>query len=393
MLFSVLFLACNSSKNLVKVQNINDIKKIYPNNLIYSLPKTKIVIVVEIEKIIKNKGPYGKFTDKYLGALNKTIKKNETFWEISKVKFFSYPIVDTSKTFIVGTKNNYSSFPLTLSKEGFPIAYNIAKTKYDHTNEINLNNSAINNNKSKKLSSNFISSNKNYKIVYDTVYKEEVYDTIIRKVPILKPNLVIKTTEEQAKELADRLTILRDDRAALLVGEADNENLPRGDALKIMLNEIDKLEAEYLSMFIGRTDTLRYTYSFSYIPSKNDINIRKTLFKFSESSGILPSENIYGTPVHFEIDVKNYSKNLKKYQSDIELYKKMDKKNNSGFCYRIPKKASVKLIYGSQVISEKNIFISQLGIIQYLPSEIFENKNLKIEFYPNLGSIKSINYQ
>lgn len=390
--FAILLLfSCNSSKEIIDVQNINSLTSNYQNNFVYSLPKTKIIIVVQVEKIIQNKGPFADFTDKYLGALNNMIKQNETFWNISDVSFLSYPVIDTLNTYVIGSSENIF-LPLSLTKEGFPIAYNDSSQNYQFK-QLDLNSSGLNDDHSKNLSFNFVSSDKSYKVTYDTVYKEEVYDTIIRKVPILKPNLVKKTPEEQAKELADRITVLRDDRAALLVGEADNDNLPTGDALKIMLSEIDKLETEYLSMFVGRSDTLRYTFTFSYTPENNVYQQSVILFKFSQNSGLLPADNIYGTPVYFKISSNNKSSNISNYNYNSNLLAQVSRKTlNKGLFYRIPQQATVKLVFNSQIISEKNMYIAQHGTVQFLPANIFKNPNLKIKFYPELGSIESISF-
>ncbi len=384
-----LFLSCNSQKEVIDVQNINNLSSIHQNNLIYTLPKTQIIVEIEVEKIIKNKGSFSEYTDKYLGALNNTIKQNSTTWTISKVNFYSNPIIDTSNTYIIGLENNFFT-PITLTKQGFLVAYNNPNATYQ-PKQININQSGMNDNHSQNLSFNFVSSDKSYKIEYDTVYREEVYDTIIRKVPILKPNLVKKTPEEQAKELADRITILRDDRAALLVGEADNDNLPSGDALQLMLNEIDKLEADYLSMFIGRTDTLKYTFSFSYTPSKTELNKKILLSKFSSTNGLLPAENIYGSSVFLQINTDNNLNNVVDFNSKLRIFEQMQKKTiNKGLYYRIPQTSSIKLLIDNQIISEKNIDIAQFGTIQFLPASIFSNPNLKIDFYPEYGSVKSI---
>lgn len=393
LVISVFVFSCNSSKEVIDVQNINKLTGNFNNHLIYSLPKTKIIVVVEVDKIVQNKGPYADYTDKYLGALNNLIKQNETFWNIADVQFYFYPVIDTANTYVVGALSEEVFFPLKLTKDGFPVSYNSDAVDYN-TDQFIHNTSGFNDDHSQNLSFNFVSSDKSYKVVYDTVYKEEVYDTIIRKVPILKPNLVKKTIEEQAKELADRITLLRDDRAALLVGEADNDNLPTGDALKIMLNEIDKLEAEYLTMFVGRSDTLRYTYTFSFTPEYNDFKQSVILFKFSNRSGLLPSDNIYGSPVFFKVNSVNKASNISNFNYNLGLNQQMDRKQvNKGLYYRIPQQSSVKLVLNSQVISEKNMYIAQHGTIQYLPANIFNNSDLKIIFYPELGSIKSINFQ
>jgi len=391
-IFLLVFLACKSTQPVIQTNKITQDKEILKAGLIYNLPKTQVIVKVHILKIIQNKGPYIDFSEKYLGQLTNVIKQNQTIWDISNIEFQTVPIVDTANTFIISNSQDYSFLPFKLSKEGFLLSYNNNNIEYDDKKY-----DFANNNNNTKNNENFsfvlVSSDKNYKIVYDTIYREEVYDSIIKKVPILKPNLVRKTKGEQAKELADKLVILRDDRAALLVGEGDSEYLPDGDALKLMLDEIDKLEASYLSMFIGKTDTLKYTYSFSYIPTENDVDKEITIFKFSKNNGMLAADNFYGTSVVLEINSDNYSNTIKNFHFQQYMLKKdIKKKEKAGLYYRIPQKVNISVKENGKVLAEQKVYISQLGTVEFLPENLFGNDQLKIEFYPHLGSIKSIHY-
>jgi hypothetical protein len=388
--FASLFFACKTSKDFVSVQNLKSIQTYYPNNVVYNLPKTQIIICVEVSKINNSKGPYSEYTEKYLGILNNVIQKNESFWEICNVTFYSIPIIDTLNSYVISSKSNESIIPFSFTKEGFPVAYNSNDVVYEIP-ELKINNSAINSQSAEAFSFNVLASDKPYKTIYDTTYREQVVDTVIVKVPVLKPNLVRKTNEEQAKELADRIITLRDDKAALIVGEADNENLPNGDALNIMLEQIDLLQKEFLTAFIGKSDTIKYSFYFTYTPGENDFDTQIPIFKFSPQSGILPFENFIGSTVYLDIKAeKIFSDNLRLYNSQSESYYQSKKNSNSAFYYRIPQKSKISLTINSQTISEKTIFISQLGSINYLPVEIFRNPDLKIIFNPELGSIKSI---
>ena len=386
----MLFSACGTQKDVVQVQNITKIDSYNPTAMIYNLPKTKIYVVVEVEKIIRSKGPYSDFTEKYLGSLNNVVKENNSSFQISNINFYSVPIIDTAQTYVVSSSNFELLYGLNMTRDGFLISLNDNSITIDNQNIDVVRKNNLDNNV-ENYTFDILTSDKNYKIVYDTVYREEVYDTIIRKIPILKKNVILKTPAEQAKELADQILTLRDDRAALFVGEGDSDYLPEGDALQIMLAGIDKLEKDYLSMFVGKTDTVKYTYTYSYVPNENEFYKKIILFKFSENSGVLPSDNLFGTPVFFEIVADNYSENIKNYQKKQFLFEQMNKvKKSSGLFYRVPERVSIRILHNSHILSYKSIFVSQLGAVESLPSELFNNKNLKIEFYPELGSIKNI---
>lgn len=390
---AILFLfSCKTSISVIETCKSNEVNKIIPLGIVYNLPQTMVYVKLEVNKIIKTEGPYSEFTEKYLGSLNDVVDQTNTSWSISKINIFSSPITDSSNTFIVYNTKGISYLPIKLSRGGFLISYNSNGIEYNEANDDYFGNN-LNSNTKENFSFSVVSSDKNYKIVYDTLYSEQIKDSVVHKIATLKPNIVQKSNEEQAKELADKINILRDDRAALLVGEGDNDNLPDGDALKLMLLEIDKLEASYLSMFVGKIDTIKYTYTFSYLPSKNDINKNIVLFKFTKNSGVLPFDNIYGTPVSMQIFSDNYTNSINLFNAQQEkLIKENNKELNSGLFYRVPQKTKIIIKQKDQIIGQDDIYINQLGTVESLPKDLFGNEKLKIEFYPELGSIKSIFY-
>ncbi len=387
----LLFANCKSSKNLISVRNINEKENYKPTEFIYSLPKTKVFIVVEVTKIVSTKGVFAEYTEKYLGSLKK-VSKNRTSYRVSDISFYSKPIQDNSQIYVVSNPEFENTFAINVTQEGFPVSVNMPEIVAENFNSDIFSDKKF---KEKNITQTFntLTSEKNYKVVYDTIYREEFFDSLIRKVPVLKKNVILKTPEEQAKDLADQILVLRDDRSALLVGEGDSDYLPDGNSLKIMLQGIDKLEKQYLSMFVGRTDTIKYRYTYSYVPEDNDYYKKIILFKFSNSTGVLSSESLSGTPYCLEIEANDYIKNIKKFQETQALFEQVEKKDkNVGLVYRIPQKAIFRVLENKKIIKYQEIFVPQLGTTEALPAEIFKN-NVKIQFFPDLGALKSIDIQ
>lgn len=395
LIFSLLILflfSCRTSISVIETYKSDEVSNTIPKGIVYNLPQTMIYVKLEVNKIVKTEGPYRDFTEKYLGSLNEVIDQSNTSWNISKINIFSSPITDTANTFIVYNSRGISYLPFKLSRDGFLISYNSNDIEYNETKNDYFRNN-LNTNTKENYSFSIVSSDKNYKIVYDTLYSEEIEDSVVNRITTLKPNIVKKSNEEQAKELADKIMTLRDDRAALLVGEGDSDYLPDGEALKIMLGEIKKLEESYLSMFVGKIDTIKYTYIYSYLPSKADINKDIILFKFTDNSGVLPFDNIFGIPISLQIITDNYTNSINLFYNQQEkLSKGENKELNSGLFYRIPQKTKIIIKQKDQIIGQDEIYINQLGIVELLSKDLFGNEKLKIEFYPELGSIKSIYY-
>ncbi|HAY31196.1 DUF4831 family protein, partial [Alistipes sp.] len=74
-------------------------------------------------------------------------------------------------------------------------------------------------------------------------------DTAFLKVPIDKQSTVEKSAESMAADAANMIFSLRRHRLDLVTGEA-GENV-FGGGLKAALDEISRLEQEYLALFLG----------------------------------------------------------------------------------------------------------------------------------------------
>ena len=63
----------------------------------------------------------------------------------------------------------------------------------------------------------------------------------------------------------------------------------------------------------------------------------------------------------------------------------------NGFAYLTPANGMVKLLQSNNVIAQKIININQMGLVRYLPSTLMENADFKAEYYPETGTLKSVN--
>ncbi len=388
--FYVLLIACKSTKPVLTVEKITEVKAYKTNHIFYSLPRTAIAVDVEITKKVYKKGPFSEYASSKLG-ITKVIEKDYVEWNISGVEFQTIAKFDTTQIYVINSNMaNITNF-VNLSKEGFLIGFNTKAGTYYSDIEIN-DNMLINNEDEVSLAYEDITIKKNYKETYDTAYHEVANDTSFVKVPMITTNIVSKSIAEKAHELAEQILVLRDDRNALLVGEGDSQYLPTGDALNIMLDGINTLEAQYLSMFIGKTFTTKQIYHFEYIPIENQKFRQEILFKFSEADGYLPSSSLKGKPVFLEIESEQYMELMNKFYAGQVLYKRTEKvkDKNSGLVYRMPQKAKIKLTHNSKELHSENILIAQYGVNLQLPASLFFNNDYAIEFYPKYGTLKSI---
>lgn len=380
----IILFSCQNTKNLIKIQNTKKLNTIDFSYLPYNLPQTQIIIKVNIRRITYVKGPFEEYTIKYLGSNIKTIKNSLTKWEILDAEISSNPIIDTNNTYIVSFNDNFV-LPFNFSDEYFPISFN-CKNNEIKTNE----NSFLNEeqkNKNKDTNRIFLGA-KPYKTVYDTSFIEKEIDTFKIQMPILKSNISRKTNDEQAKEIADKLNTLKEDRYLLIVGQSD-KIISTTELLSNMLTQINEYEQQYIRAFIGYTDTTEYTYIFTYTPLESETNIITPLFKFSTENGILANDASIGTDVYLKISTNSvYINNQKLYSSYVNALNQ--KKKFNLLPYRVPQKSNISIIYQNSKIINKQIDIAQFGALAYLKTEVLFDKNTNIIFNPEYGSIKYI---
>ena len=375
-----------NKKVLIQTRRLNQINRFSNNYLIYYLPKTQIIIKLQATKIVENKGPYADYAQEFLGNLTNIITKNRTYWQISDIQISTVPIRDTNNIWAVNS-SMINAYNFQLTPQGFPVALN-KNIKYTPVQTDTQSFTKLN--KRTDSSETLLIIDQGYKEVYDTIFKTQTYDTIQRTIPIIKKQLIKKSIREQARDLADKIFELRDYRESLLIG--DNDQLPDGQALRQMLAGIARLEKQYLAQFIGRTDKTIFHYKFAFTPEPTNNVVQTILFRFSPKLGLLPANDLNGQPVILEIQSHQTVDKIKSFSQKQNIIKILMKNppQNSGLAYRIPELVTIKLIYNGQILAKTQLLVAQFGIVQHLPAQIFKNPNLKIEFYPDLGSIKSI---
>lgn len=101
------------------------------------------------------------------------------------------------------------------------------------------------------------------------------------------------TTEERAKETADLIFSLRKHRLDLITGEA-GENV-FGAGLKAALDEIARLESEYLAMFYGESvcDEICKVVNVEVDNKQSDY----VVCRFSDTDGVVAADNLAGKVV------------------------------------------------------------------------------------------------
>ena len=195
--------------------------------------------------------------------------------------------------------------------------------------------------------------------------------------------MVSKNMDQKAAEAAETLFNLRNSRFALLTN-ANDEPLPDGKSFEIMVQELGKMEENYLSLFIGKSSKQTCEFSFDFIPGQKTAK-GEVIFRFSEERGVLPKSDLSGRPIVIEV---NKSENLAVKQNGLSGSENPNA-GKSGLYYRMPGVAEIRIVDGSAQLAGARAPITQFGTVAAVPEDLLDG-NYKLEFFPTTGAIKSI---
>ncbi|MDE5424376.1 DUF4831 family protein [Ancylomarina sp. DW003] len=350
-----------------------------PSTVVYALPQTVLHVDVVVEKKIKKVGPFVNFSEKYIGVTPK-ITSNEIDWNIKSVVLSEKGEVDPQNLYKLTTVGNYQPNLIQLTPEGLIHGFNMTQSKIEK--EIVLN--SIQDEADFEIEYGKFSINPNLLIKKDTVYKVVETDTAFIKVPELKELAFAKSIEDKAKEAAHQLFKLRKRRFKILT--SNYEVLPPdGKAYEVIVRELDKLEKEYLSLFLGKEVSVLERGQFAYKPTASGKG--GVMFRISPERGLVDVSDLKAIPVRVEFKNLGVTAELPVLPQDPNVMA------NSLIHYRIPGQAEVSVLQGKKLLYKKNHLISQFGKVMTMPSQVLMHEGYSIEFYPESGAIKSISKQ
>lgn len=329
------------------------------SKVVYALPKTSIRLSVEAIKTIYTPGPYAVYAEKYLG-LNVESKPKDSY-SLKSIKFSSHLEIDESEKFILDLDNiNKKSATESLFKftsQGLLMFFNQSKALEENWRFPTIINK--NDGIAQGATENFTS-------VETTLYKNVKnnrggYD----RVPVQQKQVVQKSIEKKAQEIADMIFELRQKRFEIITGDTDATF--SGEAMGAVINEINRLENDYLSLFLGTYETAPERMEFDVLPKAETPNQLYIAFRLSDSEGLVPSSEISGRPIVLQIIPENNQKEkvLKIEESDGK--KKKSKVDVEKIYYKAPATCLVKIMDGDELLLQTRIPIYQLGETLSMP--------------------------
>ena len=365
---TVLLYSCSS----IKTENIKSTNKLKKYSFFYNLPKNELQININAVKQTYIPGPYKDYADKYLGIKLKYKDKKES-WQITDVKINSVPVVDTSKYFVVSYSGDKYIKSYNLSELGFLISLNSDKELHKYVN------TKKNIQHQNKYLPEFI--NSIIKPIFvekiDTTYKTVRRDSIVRRVPVYKRNIVSKDLESRAEDAARFIIKIRKRRLRVLTGM--DKNFPKGEAAKQIIKKLDELENQYLTLFVGKTINENKQFSFNIVPQKNKLDYK--ICNFSEDKGFSDNANS-------AISLKLTDESFNSVIDSFLIKNTKSKKVVNGIFYRLPKAYKAVINLDNKNLLSQTVKISQFGNLTVLNKKDLQNKS--VIFDASTGAIKSL---
>jgi hypothetical protein len=316
----------------------------------YSLPKTSLVVHVEVRKITCKAGPYSKYAEKYLGVKD-MVAEDHTYYESGEITLSNKGIPDENNVYTVEFKAGTVAPYVYLTEDGLLCAINAEYTPPASA-------------------------------AAPAAKEEDTRQTDVT--PVLTEELLMAgSVMRQAEVAAKQIYHIRERRMDILTGDVDNQP-PDGEAMKLVIKQLEDQERALTNLFTGTRTVETAGYDITLVPQEDMEN--EILFRFSGKLGILDADDLGGSPVYI---------NLTSFGRPAELDpKEAEKKEKSmkGLIYNVPGKARVEIKTGRETLYRGEVQVVQFGTRESLAPVLFEDKKnpVKIFFYPETGAIKQI---
>ncbi len=164
------------------------------------------------------------------------------------------------------------------------------------------------------------------------------------KLPIDRTSGTTLGAEESARLAAARIFEIRRNRFDLITGNV-GENV-FGAGLSSALAELDRMEEEYLALFLGKQNRQVTTKKFRITPSRNALTYT------------LPADNDSGEEVVLELKTLGIP--------SLEGFGVTDKPSSKSISYTIPADVLCRVLYGDEELASTILPVNQFGRIVYL---------------------------
>ena len=308
------------------------------NGLYYALPRTVLQLDFLIEETQLVPGPYSDYVG-YIGA-RESITSDETVYRIQSLTMTPRAEADPNATFFVAMnpkKGDAAQFTLTpkgiLQGVGMEGLTPVEETPAPDNQVLRQD-------------------DPEFKYQYGTS----------------------RNLEQAARSAAEMIGKIRDEKIKLMTGF--QETAFTLDTYRQMYADLDEMERDYLSLFVGKRVTKTYVKTLYVTPNKEVPTL--SVAKFSEEFGFSAGTSGFGDLITVQTQSLQTTGTINApSQSAVESLSIENK-----LFYRIPETTNIKVSMGGEVLLEQRAMVAQYGVFMLAPLG-----KMKLELDPKTGQL------
>ena len=313
----------------------------------YALPRTVVQLDFIVEEIELIEGPYSEYV--YMVGANDYVDGDGIEYRLADVKMSTYAEADPNATFFVAmSPKKGEGMTFSLNSKGILQGVGVEPNPDPNFRPLPPPTSHL---------STPISQDKTFKYQYGSNG--------------------MRSEEQLARNAAEMINRIREEKIKLITGF--QETAFALDTYRQMLTDLETMENEYLSLFIGKK-IVNTTVKTVYVTPSKEVT-SQTIGKFSTTSGFSTNIAGNGSLITFQAISLNTTGNFNEPSpSAIESIA-----HDNKLFYRIPETAHVKVTLGNEVLVERRETIAQYGVFMMAPLG-----KAKLTLDPNTGQITSM---
>jgi hypothetical protein len=353
----IIAISCATGKKTADTTSVSPLAgkaSVSPGSVVYALPRTVFNIIVEMDRTTEIPGPYWRYANELLG-LDNVIQENNEYWTITGVSVESGEELDPSQFYVIESNSLIETNVLALRNEGLILDLNPGIYYTRGTNN------QTETNETGRFVQKDLGSDEYFSVQRDTAFRRVTVDSTFIRIPYIVEKRRPLPAEQLAERAARRLMEMREGKHFILTGEADV--LPQSDAV---INEMNRLEKEYLELFTGKAFSERRTFTFQVIPTPENAVKPTRLFQFSELTGTAQNQ-ASGDPVMLELTPEKRTGTLSVLRASQSL---PGENNLNRLYYRVPDVVNMKITLGNEVLFNSRRLVYQLGEVIQLPANM-----------------------
>ena len=352
------------------------------HQVFYSLPANSLTVSLKIEKLVKAKGPYAQYAEKYLNITSGVTDESTITYSIENVKVDRQSLPDTSQLYAINFTGIDNLPMVQLNADGTILACNCPRTIEGYKaakpqNSVEPDAQPI----------AFLDMGVKPFIIEEQEDEDADEDSLTVK-KNKTPQLIVATEEENAAAAAAFIRKIRKRRLKLVAGMAEETNPVDGKALKLMIQQLDQLETEYLNLFVGKSVKYVYTQSVTVVPNGSAEAEQITLGYFSKQYGFGTAKRGDAYPITMKIN--SLTNSPKVSIKEVDTSGKSSSSIKYGLYYRTPGVVSVSIDCDGLLHHTSQWTIAQKGVVVPMPSDYLANHKYSIEFDAETGALKRI---